>query len=110
MADVEVKPTITAWCKEIKVNRATYYNWMATDGFLEWLEMEWEKAMKKTKPFLDNIGLRNSPKNYKYWEAMQMIYHGFARREERETKNVTEINLSNFQTLKEEELQKLAGQ
>jgi predicted RNA-binding protein Jag len=59
---------------------------------------------------LDNIGLRNSPKNYKYWEAMQMIYHGFARREERETKNVTEINLSNFQTLKEEELQKLAGQ
>lgn len=74
MLDPEVKPTITAFCKEINIDRGTYYNWFDDDKFVEWFNKEWERAMAKQVSWLDRIGLMRSPKDFRYWEAMQKKY------------------------------------
>lgn len=77
MADPTIKPTITAWCEEIEIDRKTYYNWYEQKEFVEWINKEWQIAMKNLKPYLDNIALKKAAKDFKYWEALQKMYHGY---------------------------------
>lgn len=82
MLDPEVKPTITAFCQEIGIDRKTYYNWFDNEEFVEWFNREWDLAMAKQVSWLDRVGLMKSPKDFRYWEAMQMKYGKYARKQE----------------------------
>jgi len=79
--DPEVQPTITAIAKAVGVKRANWYLWQEKEGFQEWWAGAWEEAMNKNKWWLDKVGLRKSIDDYRYWEAMQMKYAQFMRRE-----------------------------
>lgn len=92
-ANPEQKPTITAICETVGINRTTYYVWFSNDDFVEWFEKEWRRAMKDMEPYLDNIGLKKAVKDYKYWEAMQMKYLNFTRKEEQKTTQDVKIDV-----------------
>lgn len=81
-ASPEQKPTITAICETVGISRTTYYKWFADDEFVNWFNEQWDIAMAKTKPYLDNVGLKKAVSDFRYWEAMQMKYHKFKRQEE----------------------------
>lgn len=49
--------------------------------------------MKDMEPYLDNIGLKKAVKDYKYWEAMQMKYLNFTRKEEQKTTQDVKIDV-----------------
>lgn len=88
MLDVDVKPTITAFCEKAGISRETYYNWFENEDFVKWFNLEWELAMAKQVSWLDRVGLQKSVKDFRYWEAMQMKYGKFKRKEE------TDVNLN----------------
>lgn len=94
MLDPEVKPTITAFCEEAGIDRKTYYNWFDNDEFVEWFNREWERAMAKQVSWLDNVGLKKSVKDYRYWEAMQMKYGKFSRKEDSRVDGDININIT----------------
>ena len=96
MLDVDVKPTITAFCEKAEIDRGTYYNWFDNPQFVEWFNKEWELAMAKQVSWLDRVGLQKSVKDFRYWEALQMKYGKFSRRETN-----TNINLDVADILKE---------
>lgn len=80
MLDPEVKPTITAFCAKVDIARKTYYEWFDNEQFVTWFNAEWERAMAKQVSWLDRVGLMKSPKDFRYWEAMQMKYGKFSKR------------------------------
>ena len=87
MVDGTGKPTITAFCEEAGINRDTYYNWFDNPEFVGWFNREWEVAMAKKITWLDRIGLQKSPTDFRYWEALQMKYGKFSRRNDITTDN-----------------------
>lgn len=90
MIDGEGKPTITAFCAGAEISRQTYYDWFADDSFVKWFNHEWEMAMAKKVTWLDRVGLQKSVIDFRYWEALQMKYGKFRRRED-VTSNDSEI-------------------
>ena len=79
MIDGKGKATISAFCKNIDITRKTYYNWFDDTDFCIWFNKEWEMAMAKKVTWLDRVGLNNAPKDFRYWEALQMKYGKFRR-------------------------------
>lgn len=49
----------------------TLYEWRKNPAFLRWYKAEWDKRLIMHAPKLDQIGLKNSDGNYKYWVSMQ---------------------------------------
>lgn len=79
--DVEVSPTITAECEAAGIDRGTYYRWIEDARFVEWFNKEWELAMTKQVSWLDKVGLMKAPKDFRYWEALQMKFGKYTRAE-----------------------------
>lgn len=90
--DVEVSPTITAECKDAGIERSTYYGWLEDARFVAWFNKEWETAMSKQVSWLDKVGLMKSPKDFRYWEAMQMKFGKYSRAEKSD--NTLTINVT----------------
>lgn len=82
MIDGTGKPTITAFCEEAGIDRSTYYRWFDSSDFVAWFNKEWERAMAKKVTWLDRVGLMKSTKDFRYWEALQMKYGKFSRKED----------------------------
>lgn len=78
--DVEIKPTITAECKEAGIDRGTYYDWMKNPDFVEWFNNAWKESQKKLESWLDKVGYLKAMKDFRYWEALQMKYHKYSRK------------------------------
>lgn len=83
----ETQPTISAWFREAGVGRENWYDWNKNPEFVSWWNEEWKKGMERLEPYLDKIGLIKAMKDYRYFEAMQMKYHKFSRREEVKTES-----------------------
>jgi hypothetical protein len=79
VVDPTVKPTISAWCKAADISRPTYYKWLEDEEFYAWFEPERARLMKRNKAYLDNIGLKLAAKDFRYWEALQMMYGDYKR-------------------------------
>lgn len=92
--DPTVKPTITAECAEANIARKTYYEWFEREDFVTWFNREFERGMGKLIPYLDKVGIMKATKDFKYWEAMQMKFGGYAFKSEQnnihELKEVTQ--------------------
>lgn len=88
MLDIDVEPTITAFCKAADINRSTYYAWFDDPDFVGWFNREWEMAMARQVSWLDRVGLQKSVKDFRYWEALQMKYGKFSRRETNTNVNI----------------------
>lgn len=82
LLDDSIEPTITATCKAIGINRSTYYRWMDSPEFVAWFNQAWDIAMARQVPWLDKIGYLKSPDDFRYWEALQMKYGKFKRKQE----------------------------
>lgn len=59
---------IEAFCG---VNRSQWYRWLREDGFIDWFNGEWDKALRGHAWKLDAIGLKNSKRDFNYWKSMQ---------------------------------------
>lgn len=92
----EVNPTITAIAEEVVKElshkktvptvesvRKKWYLWMKNPLFVNWWSEAWRDGMSKTEYFFDKIGMKKAASDYRYWEAMQMKHHKFARQEEK---------------------------
>lgn len=78
---------ISTWFKKAGVDRTKWYDWNKKPMFVSWWNEEWKKGMERLEPYLDKIGLIKAMKDYRYFEAMQMKYHKFSRREEVKTES-----------------------
>lgn len=87
MIDGQIKPTITAYCEEVGIDRKTYYNWFDNDAFVEWFDKEWERAMKRKISWLDRVALSKAPSDFRYWEALKMEYGKLRRKSDVTTDN-----------------------
>jgi len=83
--DIEVKPTITAECEKIGIDRSTYYNWFEDVRFVEWFNKEWEEGMAKMIPYLDKVGLQKALQDFRYYELLQMKFGNYKRAEKSDT-------------------------
>lgn len=110
LADPTIKPTITAVCAEVGIARKTYYEWFDDPRFVTWFNDAWTQEMERAKSYLDNIGLKKALSDYRYWEAMQMMYGKFAKKADITTagEKISAIDITNFQHKNDEELQRLA--
>lgn len=77
--DFDSEGTVSDWCRKAGVSRQSYYDWRGIEGFQEWWDGEWEKAMKRYRAYLDRIGLEKAKTDFRYWEAMQKKYGGMER-------------------------------
>lgn len=103
-ADPEIKPTITAVCERIGISRPTYYEWFDNQDFVNWWNEAWHREMANMESYLDNVGMKKLTQDFRYWEALQMKYHKYARKEEVKQDIKKTLDLSK---LTDEELQKL---
>lgn len=92
--NVEVKPTVTAEAKYAGISRTTYYEWFKDDNFVNWFNKEWEREQAKMGSWLDKVGYMKAPKDFRYWEAMQMKYQNFARKQENQNDNLNTDTLN----------------
>src|SRR5690606_12475041 len=86
--NVEVRPTVTSWCKEANIDPKTYYKWMRDAGFLAWFYRQWQLSMTQSQFYLETVGLRKAASDFRYWEAMMTRYHGYVRITENRNKNI----------------------
>lgn len=58
------------------------YRWDKIEGYREWRDKFWDELMRDGQQFLDKVGIMKSVKDFRYWEAMQMKYANFRRKED----------------------------
>lgn len=63
------------------------YRWDKIEGYREWRDKFWDELMRGGQQFLDKVGIMKSVKDFRYWEAMQMKYANFRRKEDITTDN-----------------------
>lgn len=79
MLDIDVPSTVTAICEHVGISRTTYYEWFKNDDFVEWFNREHRIHTTQYIVMLDKIGLSKASEDYRYWEAMQTKYGGYAK-------------------------------
>lgn len=75
--DPKVGAAISEIAADCGVNRENWYIWIKNPQFKEWFHLAWAEAMEDIGWYLDKVGIRNSPRDYRYWEGMQTKYHKF---------------------------------
>ena len=83
--DIEVKPTITAECEKIGIERSTYYDWFEDARFVAWFNKEWQEGMAKMTPYLDKVGMQKALQDFRYYELLQMKFGNYKRAEKSDT-------------------------
>lgn len=87
----DIEASITAECKYANISRDTYYRWMKNEDFATWFDNEFQKEIKKMQSLLDKIGLQKARNDFRYWEAMQMKYFNYAKKEKQEVVSSNDI-------------------
>jgi hypothetical protein len=62
--------------------RENWYDWLKLEGFEDWYYEEYEKRIRRWRPYLDKVGMKFSGNgSYNHWKDMQR----FAGRKEQES-------------------------
>jgi hypothetical protein len=91
--DFQGASTIKSWFAKARggtgSDESLWAKWQKRPGFVEWWSSEHEKFMvgNSTKAYLDNIGIERASKDFKYWQAMQMKYHGLSLKIQQDVKS-----------------------
>lgn len=56
--------------KESQLSRQGWYKWLDIPGFEDWYFENYKQKRRRWLPKLDEIGMRKSEDDFKYWEAM----------------------------------------
>lgn len=62
---------ISKIANECGIDRTNWYKWQKVPGFIDWYTATWNHRLRTVGAQLDMIGIMNSKKDYRYWEAMQ---------------------------------------
>jgi len=65
-----------------------WYRWKKDPLFMPWYMDEFKRMMGENEIYLDKVGMMKSASDFRYWEAMQMKYAGFSRKEDVRNTNV----------------------
>jgi hypothetical protein len=75
---------------KIGLSKSNWYEWLKKPGFEDWYYLEYERRIRRWRPYLDSIGLKNAKKDYNYWKDMQK----FTGRVEKQENNI-QVNILN---------------
>lgn len=75
--------------------RQMVYQWEKENGYKEWRDKYWNQLMSEARIILDKVGLQRGVKDFRYWEAMQMKFGNFSRRQDNVNTNVDVNDLRN---------------
>jgi hypothetical protein len=88
---------VTKNIPEAESIRRMTYKWWNKEGYEEWQAEYWKELMKDKVAWLDKIGMLESRKDFRYWEALQMKFADFKRKQE------TSVNVHSNEILNEQE-------
>lgn len=67
----EVEANISAWCDASGVSRSQWYRWQEVEGFPEWFNGEFRKALEGAKTALVKVGLQKAlGGDFQFWRVM----------------------------------------
>ncbi len=75
-----------------RLQKSNWYNWLKEPGFEDWYYAEYDKRIRRYRPRLDAIGMKESEKgSYNHWKDMQK----FAGRVEQPQGSNVQVNILN---------------
>jgi hypothetical protein len=60
-------------CRETQVTESAYYQWKKNPQFSKWMNDYANQLIRGDGWKLQNIGMRNAKRDFRYWESMQKI-------------------------------------
>ena len=90
---VELKSDVVVdIAQKADMTRNSWYEWLKKPGFEDWYYAEYDKRIRRYRPRLDAIGMRESEKgSYNHWKDMQR----FAGRADKPQESNVQVNILN---------------
>ena len=97
---------ITDTCKEIKIDRKTYYNWLESDVFKNKLDESMEHFNDSVQRRILKLAMKDDKDMLKFWAKNLMKHRGWVERQEIEHSGEMQPHTFNLIVKSEEEIKR----